>query len=202
MGLMKRYQKIYYLQIIAKEKNRKRRVRVMTINKKNGFEYDFNEIYHSNYNRLYKIAYFIIRDSYLSEDILQESFLKAYKKQDTIKNIDTLGSWLASIVKRTAIDFLREEKRNSCVISNDITLCNEQLINMKENVESRVELMLLKQDIQQFLKEFSPQERQLLLLKTQYGLKEKEIAKILKLTVGTVKSRIFHIRRKLKKAVI
>ncbi|WP_238533148.1 RNA polymerase sigma factor [Bacillus methanolicus] len=199
---MKRYQKIYYLQIIAKEKNRKRRVRVMTINKKNGFEYDFNEIYHSNYNRLYKIAYFIIRDSYLSEDILQESFLKAYKKQDTIKNIDTLGSWLASIVKRTAIDFLREEKRNSCVISNDITLCNEQLINMKENVESRVELMLLKQDIQQFLKEFSPQERQLLLLKTQYGLKEKEIAKILKLTVGTVKSRIFHIRRKLKKAVI
>lgn len=174
----------------------------MTINKKNGFEYDFNEIYHSNYNRLYKIAYFIIRDSYLSEDILQESFLKAYKKQDTIKNIDTLGSWLASIVKRTAIDFLREEKRNSCVISNDITLCNEQLINMKENVESRVELMLLKQDIQQFLKEFSPQERQLLLLKTQYGLKEKEIAKILKLTVGTVKSRIFHIRRKLKKAVI
>ncbi|EIJ78214.1 hypothetical protein PB1_11659 [Bacillus methanolicus PB1] len=46
--------------------------------------------------------YPIIRDRFLAEDVIHETFLKAYKKKDTILDEQIIGAWLSSIAFRTA----------------------------------------------------------------------------------------------------
>jgi len=69
------------------------------------------KIYELYYKAMYNCAYRILRDSYLAEDIMQESFLIAFKKLDTIKIKVTFGSWLKRIVINKSLTQLKVNKR-------------------------------------------------------------------------------------------
>ena len=56
------------------------------------------EIYNRYYKAMYNTSLRIVRDSYKAEDIMQESFLTAFSKLETLKDKSVFGSWLKRIV--------------------------------------------------------------------------------------------------------
>lgn len=159
-------------------------------------EFDFNEIYELHYERIKKVAFYITKDQHLAEDIAQETFIKAYKKNDTILDKGKMGSWLSAIASRTAIDFLRKEKRSSGIPTEDVYMENECAPDA--DIERKVEISMLKEKIRQHLSGLKPEQRKIFLLKINRGMKEAEIAESLNINKGTVKTKIYQTRKYLR----
>jgi RNA polymerase sigma-70 factor (ECF subfamily) len=64
-------------------------------------------LYNQYYRAMFNVSYRIIGDSYLAEDVMQESFLKAFRKLDSFSGNVTFGSWLKKIVVNTSINEYR-----------------------------------------------------------------------------------------------
>lgn len=161
---------------------------------------DFSEIYSMYYKRLYLIAYSITRDRYFAEDIVQETFIKAMNKLDSIEEERKMGAWLSVIATRTAIDFIRREKKRSAVLMDQETL---EFIGkeMNQNVLQEVEASCLFDSIRSAASKLSHEQQGLLSLKVLKGLKEEEIAHLLQLNPCTVKTKIYRARKKLRTLV-
>lgn len=65
-------------------------------------------LYNQYYKAMFNVSYRIVGDSYLAEDVMQESFLKAFRKLDTFSGNVTFGSWLKKIVVNTSISELKK----------------------------------------------------------------------------------------------
>lgn len=169
----------------------------------NTTELDIGELSAKYGRRLFQAAYCITRDYQHAEDVVQDTLVKAYLKKDTIENIDKIGSWLCSIATRTAIDYVRKEKRQNEVFLEPSNFESHN-INMKshQNVELEVELAFLQNEIRRGINGLSLDQRNAILLKVDEGLKEKEIAEELNLKQGTVKTNIYRARKQLKSLLL
>ena len=76
------------------------------------------EIYKRYYKAMYNTAFRIVKDSYKAEDIMQDSFLTAFTKLDTLKEISTFGSWLKRIVINNSI--LDYNKKTNTIPIDDV----------------------------------------------------------------------------------
>lgn len=158
---------------------------------------DMREICNLYNKRLFHIAYCITRDHYLAQDVVQETLIKAYQKMDTIEDREKLGAWLSSIAARTAIDFVRKERKTNKWIAESVDLenCYAKTI---QNVEQEVELHMLQEQIYAYINSLSPEQKRVFMLKIKYGLKEREIAEILQLNPNTIKTKLYRARKQLK----
>lgn len=149
------------------------------------------------YNKVYQTAYFITRDPYLAQDVLQESFIKAFHYLDQLESGDKLEKWLTTITTRTAIDLLRKRK-----VWNGIPVDDQYLHSLLEHpnhsVEAEVEKGILKEWVKKGISELKPEYRAVIILKYILDLKDQEIADILNENIGTVKTRIFRAKKKLR----
>ncbi|WP_404428556.1 RNA polymerase sigma factor [Sutcliffiella horikoshii] len=158
---------------------------------------DFTTLYNEHYDRVLHVSFSVIRDRQLAEDNVQETFIKAYKKLDSLQESDKVGAWLCVIATRTAIDFVRRERKNKgCPMELGMLDCLGK--EAGHNVEAEVEVKMLKELLDEKMEEFTMEDKQLLVLKMERGLKEREIAKALEMNPSTVKSKIHRARRKLK----
>ncbi|KAA0545324.1 sigma-70 family RNA polymerase sigma factor [Bacillus sp. BGMRC 2118] len=155
---------------------------------------DYSLLYQQHYHTLYNAVHYIIKDHFLSEDIVQETFIKAFEKSETVKDEQKIGAWLKTVAKRTAIDFLRKQKRCSCD-------CLEETLNLavEESTEKHAEWNCFKGEVEREIKALKIEQQQILCLKINKGLKEREIASFLNLNPSTVKINTFRARNILKK---
>ncbi|WP_034263477.1 RNA polymerase sigma factor [Bacillus sp. J33] len=161
---------------------------------------DFSELYKLHYKRLYHISYSVTGDAYLAEDVIQETFIKAMKKAETIIDEDKVGAWLSVIARRTALDVIRRERKKTAVPMEQEMLESLCVIT-KQNVEQEVESGFTAEEINGAVKQLTRNYQDVLLLKVERGLKEHEIAALLNLKPSTVKTRIFRARKQLKSMV-
>jgi RNA polymerase sigma factor (sigma-70 family) len=161
-------------------------------------EIDYNFLYEQFYEKLFKIAYYITKDSYLSEDIIQEAFLKAYQKVSTIKDVKKIGSWLSTITKRTAIDMVRKESRSQTLPIEDNLLEILSCKSTTPSIEKEMEVVFLTKEVYEEIKHLKPEQREVIELKVIKGLRDDEIAAVLDINKATVKTRIFRARKNLK----
>lgn len=162
---------------------------------------DFNQLFFMYSRRLQGLALSYVKDSFLAEDIVQEAFLKAYKKMDSIEDWNKIGSWLSAITVRTAIDFLRMEKRKNdrLVGSSEIIL---EIAASETNTEEEAGISFFKEEISQRIEHLPKQSQEVLSLKINHGLNETEIARRLHLKPSTVKTRLYRARKQLKQTFI
>ncbi|UII57749.1 RNA polymerase sigma factor [Cytobacillus spongiae] len=151
-------------------------------------------LYHK---RLFHVAYGVTRDHHLAEDVVQESLIKAFRKIDTIHDQEKIGPWLCSITTRTAIDFIRKEKKKN-EISLEGTLLMNREFQAKDHVEEEVVLSFLMEEVQEMVNDFTPNQKNIFILKAAKGMKEKEIAETLQLNPATVKTVFYRARKRLK----
>ncbi|MCR2823745.1 RNA polymerase sigma factor [Lederbergia panacisoli] len=160
-------------------------------------------IFEMFYQRVYYTAYYIVQDRELAQDIVQETFLKAFQNMHTVKDGEKLGAWLAAIASRTAIDYLRKIKKWNEVVSEDHVI-DEQLSRNEDfhsTVETIVEKKFLKNILLREIDELKPEHKQVLILAYLHDMKYDEIAKALDIKVTLVKTRIHRAKLKLREAL-
>ncbi len=158
---------------------------------------NFSELYRLFYKRLFYISYSITRDMHIAEDVVQETFIKAIKKVEKIEDESKIGAWLSVIATRTAIDFVRRERKKKPVLmEKEMLECLGK--EMGQNVEEEVETRILKEQVQSAIMKLRLVYQDVLLLKIGKDLKENEIADMLNLKQSTVKTRLHRARKELK----
>ena len=158
---------------------------------------DFSELYCLFYKKLFQIGYSITRDFHLAEDVVHETFIKAMKKAETIEEEKKVGAWLSAIATRTAIDFVRQEKKKKGILmEHEMLECLGKVTN--QNVEEMVESSFFVGQIKNAVRKLKLEDQHLLMLKHSHGLKEREIAIVLNLKLCNVKSKIYRARKQLK----
>lgn len=156
-------------------------------------------IFEMHYERVYHAAYFVLQDKHLAQDVTQETFLKAFQRMDTLEDGNKLGAWLATIATRTAIDFLRKIKRRNDIVKEDVYIDEEHFNDEVISVEDKIELQFLEKIIRNNIRTLEPPGyREVLILKYEYELQDKEIADALGISVNAAKSRLHRARKKLK----
>jgi RNA polymerase sigma factor (sigma-70 family) len=156
---------------------------------------DINDLCSKYNSRLFHSAYHITKDHHLAEDVVQETLWKAYQKIETLQDIDKIGAWLGSIATRTAIDMMRKRRKETIV---DIEEEGGGNLTSYQNVEREVQLTLLEEQIEDAIDHFPSHSKNIFVLKTKEGMREKEIAQLLQISESTVKNRVYRARQQLK----
>ncbi|MBA9024808.1 MULTISPECIES: RNA polymerase sigma factor [Bacillaceae] len=161
----------------------------------NDLDDHFAALYQQYSKKLNRIVYQMTKDAFLAEDIVQETFIKAFSKMETIIDSEKIGAWLTVIAKRTAIDCLRKEKRNSICPIED----TENFVEfLNQSIEQKAELMELIEAVHLQINGWDPDKRKVFVLKSFHGLKEEEISQQMAIKTGTIKTWIFRSRKCLK----
>lgn len=129
-----------------------------------------------------------------AEDLLQETFLKAYLNLDTFREDASMYTWLYSIARNLAIDEFRKrkyDKLKSHTPVEEMELANNDDDDGKESIDHQV--LMMRKAIAQ-LPELL---RSIVVMKTIDGLSYPEIAEITDLNEETIKNRMFRARKEL-----
>lgn len=143
-----------------------------------------------HHEKLCRHAYWYTHDAHASKDIVQDCWSIVIKKVDGLKDPNLFGSWVMRIVTRRSLDYINKNKKNRTNLNTyyEMVQISTQDVTEKPEIQKlRTAISMLKKDQQTVLRLFYIQD---------YTLKE--ISEILEISVGTVKSRLFHAREKLK----
>jgi RNA polymerase sigma-70 factor (ECF subfamily) len=164
----------------------------------------FQEIVESYKKKVYYIAYDIVGDFHEAEDISQEVFIKMYRALDRFRKDAKMSSWLYQITVNTAIDSLRRRKAKPRFNVEDIEQVGVrdrafQSASPEADPERRAVATLMQEHIDLALQKITPQERAVFVMRHYNEFKIREIAEVLDVSPGTVKSLLFRALRKLRK---
>jgi RNA polymerase sigma-70 factor, ECF subfamily len=157
---------------------------------------------------LYNTAYRMTRNSEDAEDLVQETYLKAYRYYDKFEEGTNFKAWLFKIMKNTFINNYRK-KQQAPALSHFADIeesfenqVSEDVARQTKNPEEEFLETVLDEDVQAALDKLPPDYRMVVLLADLEGFSYKEIADILEVPVGTVMSRLYRGRRLLEAAML
>lgn len=156
----------------------------------------FVELYNCMYHKVYCLALSIVKDEYLAQDVVQETFINVYKNIHALSDDLMFTAWINRIGYHCSLK--RIEKNEELPL--DGAGANEEIAALNEN--EPLEVMLSKEKsrtIAEAILELSPEYKAVMIMKYYEGLKLEEIADCLECSVGTVKSRLSRGRRALRK---
>lgn len=138
-------------------------------------------------------AYRYSNDHDIAKDIAQDAWITILKNIDALENPNKFGSWGLSIVTKKSIDWYRKSKRvqdkkQEIISKTDASLEEEELLS-NQTIKEKLKLAIgsLSEEQQSVLKLFYIESYNLI-----------EISKMLHISKGTVKSRLYYAREKLK----
>ncbi len=157
---------------------------------------------------LYNTAYRMARNSEDAEDLVQETYLKAYKYYDKFQEGTNFKAWLFKILKNTFINSYR--KRQQSPPESDFaeieesfeTLVSDEASGRIRSPEEEFLADVLDGDIQKAIDGLPEDFRMVVLLADLEEFSYKEIAEILEVPVGTVMSRLYRGRRLLENTLL
>lgn len=132
---------------------------------------------------LYRTAYAFLKNEQDVLDAIQEVTVRAYQQIHTVREPRYLQTWLVRIMINVCQDQLKRRERNIPVAAI-----------LDAPIEESIDAFAIDEALQQL----TATERELIHIKYFLGLKNKEIAQLLEIPEGTVKSRIHHTLKKLK----
>jgi len=152
---------------------------------------DFSNIVNIHLKPVYNFIYRLVGSAKDAEDIAQETFFKAWKSIKTYRPDENFKTWIFTIARNTAIDFMRKKK--NLVFSDFENAEGENVLldtvadpkHSAEKITAKIENKKLAEKI---LNKLSPIYREILLLKYVQDLTFDEIGKVLKKPLHTVKS--------------
>lgn len=154
-------------------------------NKQQRYESLVSELYQD----VYRYAYWLCKNQPLAQDLVQETFLRAWRSLDSLQNDKAAKAWLFTILRRENAR-LYERYRPDLVDIDDQSIAESD----NEEPDSKMDRELLHNAINRLESDY----REPLLLQVVGGFSGKEIADILGLNNNTVMTRLFRARSKLK----
>ena len=174
--------------------------RLMTATKR-GDDAAFDELTRTLRSRAYSVAQSLVGSRDDAMELTQEAFLKTYRARETYRDGDPFLPWFHRILRNTCFSFLRKRKRIR-VHSLSVTVEDEETEWEIEGCEpAPYEGLERTEAVDAFHAAFqriSARDREILSLRHFQELSYREIAHALDIPEGTVMSRLFHARRRLR----
>jgi RNA polymerase sigma-70 factor (ECF subfamily) len=153
---------------------------------------------------MYSAAYRLTRNAADAEDLIQETFLRAYRAYHQFEPGTNLKAWLYRILTNSFINSYRKKQREPQTVSDeevqDWYLYSKMAEDgMEPSAEAAVLESLPDEDVQEALSSLPEQFRMAVLLADVEGFSYKEIAEIMGVPIGTVMSRLHRGRKALEK---
>lgn len=163
-----------------------------------GNEQAFATLFHTYKNKLYGYLYRITESNEITEDIIQEIFLKLWKDKSELIKITQFDAYLFKMAKNQTINAFKNAARQSLLLAEYFE--NQDIeVNSTENMIQFDETQKLLKEIVESL---PPQQKLIFKLSREQYLKHEEIAEMLNLSPSTVKNHIIQalstIKHKLK----
>ncbi len=156
-------------------------------------EKKFDELVRQHLKAVYSFAYRFVGDAHEAEDIVQETFLKAWKNFGNYKaEMSQFKTWLMHIARNTAIDHLRKKKHIAFSEFTNDEGDNSFVDTLADTEELPEELLACAEDtkvLTDALDKLSPPSREVLILHYTNSMTFEEIGAILGKSMNTVKSR-------------
>jgi len=155
----------------------------------------FEGFYRDYAGKLYGVAFRMVNNRQDAMDIVQESFIRAYKNWEKFRNESAVSTWLYKITLNLSYDFLKKRSRDGILpIEKDfedrrLDECHEKDIINADIVDS----------IKKEIDNLTPKQKTVFILKCYEELTYEEIARITNSRVGTVKATYFQVLQKIRK---
>ena len=162
----------------------------------------FERLVRTYENKIYHLALRMCGSADEAADIAQEAFLAAWRGLPSFRGEAGFATWLYRLTSNAAIDYLRRQKKQR----GDMSLDDEELglaaVDSGPSPQETAEGSELRSAVAAGLNQLSEGHRQVLVLREIQGLSYEEIASVLELDIGTVKSRISRARSSLRKILL
>ncbi len=164
----------------------------------------FSELVRAYEKKAFNFTYRMLKDSHLAEDATQEAFLRVFDKIGSFRGNSSFATWFYTILNNICLDILRKKSRQFDTVSiTQADSDNEEYEMQIEDLSPGPYEQLQKKDAMRLLEiallKVSDEHRNIIILRDINGLEYEEIAKILGISLGTVKSRLSRARLALKK---
>jgi RNA polymerase sigma-70 factor (ECF subfamily) len=141
----------------------------------------------------YRVAFSVLRNSEDAEDVAQEAFAKAYRRFEQLRDRDRFRAWLVRLTWRMAINRTRSDRRR---------IARESAAELRRSAEpSPVQSVIERERAERLWRAIDMLPEKLRIVIVLAGIEEndvRQIATLLRLPEGTVKSRLFLARQRLK----
>ncbi|NOZ55329.1 MAG: sigma-70 family RNA polymerase sigma factor [Calditrichaeota bacterium] len=161
----------------------------------------FEKIVERYKDQLLNFAYRFLGSRQEAEDVVQDTFLRVYRNRKAYRRVARFSTWIYTIAGNLAKTELRKRKRRKLFSISDLGFEEKdyEISDLSHNPEDDVEGTLKEEIIQSEIEKLPPKFREVIILRDVQGLSYEEIALILKIPIGTVKSRVNRARLRLQK---
>lgn len=174
-----------------------------------GSEKAYRELLGRYQRPVFSIIYRMIRDREQAEDLAQETFVRVFNHIDRYDPRYKFSSWIFKIATNLTIDHIRRKELDTvsihgsrnAVTADQIEATSITLASDDENPEELLEARELGQQIEEAIGRLRPEYRAAILLRHVEGREYQEIADILSLPLGTVKTYIHRGRNELRESL-
>mgnify|MGYP001033914208 CR=1 FL=1 len=149
---------------------------------RNGDEHLFREIVETYGERLYNIVFRILRDIDDAEDIVQETFVRAFMKRKGFRGKSSIYTWLVRIAYNLSLNLIRKRKP---------TVELDPGLSSGNNPEREIERQEMAKQIDEAIKKLPPKQRTVFSMRFYEDMPYKKISKVLSCKEGTAKA-LYH----------
>lgn len=165
-----------------------------------------NEVYEEFHRYIYHLCLKLTHNSQEAEDLMQEVWLKVVRNEMQVEQVDHIKAWLTTITMNTFRDRYRKNVRRSKYVLNQPETLDVPILDLVPNNEISTEEKVEKVAVTKIIQE-KMQQLDVIYQKTlwyfyveQYSIAE--ISEVMKVSIGTVKSRLFRAKARLKEILL
>jgi RNA polymerase sigma-70 factor (ECF subfamily) len=169
-----------------------------------GNEEAFEMLLHRHKSRLYTAIYLIVKDRYVAEDLLQETFIKAVNtiRDGRYNEEGKFFPWISRIANNLAIDHFRKNKRYPEIVLEDGSRVFNSLEFVAESEEDRQLMKDTRSRLRSLIKELPEEQKQVLIMRHFLKMSFQEIAERTEVSINTALGRMRYALINLRKKMI
>ncbi len=158
-------------------------------------------LFQTYHDRIYRYVLGMVGDRGEAEDLTQDTFLRAYEHRDSLRDPGAARGWLYRIATHVCLDRLRQRVAHVSLDGEEGARRAELVDSQSPSAQEAAERADTSMCVQRCLDFLSDSYRAVLLLHEAHSLTAVEIAKLLDVSVGTVKIRLHRAHRKLQQVM-
>jgi RNA polymerase sigma-70 factor (ECF subfamily) len=168
----------------------------------NGENAAFDVLVERYKERLYATVYHMTSNHEDANDLVQDTFIKAYKSLRGFRGQSSFYTWVYRIAVNRTINFIKRRKNRSQYSLDDLDSSiqtDPDLVELMSHVTPRREVALteLQEKLNEALQQLSEPHRAVVVMHDIQGMTHADIARVMKCSEGTVRSRLFYARQQL-----
>jgi RNA polymerase sigma factor (sigma-70 family) len=174
----------------------------------NGNEGAFAQLLKRHKSKVYTTIYLIVKDSYIAEDLLQETFIKAINKlkSGSYNEEGKFQPWITRIAHNLAIDYFRREKRYPTIVMEDGSSVFNSLAFSEDSTESIQIREETHATLRELIQKLPDAQKEVLLMRHYADMSFQEIAEATNVSINTALGRmryaLINLRKKLEQSNI